>query len=133
MTDSAAEDGTTLYAAIGGEDGVRRLVERFYALMDTLPEAKAARAIHPPSLEGSAQKLFEYLSGGLGGPPLYVTKYGHPRLRARHLHAPIGQPEIAAWLLCFETALAEVVPDEAVREAMLPQVRQLAAHMANRG
>ncbi len=133
MTDSAAEDGTTLYAAVGGEDGVRRLVERFYALMDTLPEAKAARAIHPPSLEGSAQKLFEYLSGWLGGPPLYVTKYGHPRLRARHLHAPIGQPEIAAWLLCFETALAEVVPDEAVREAMLPQVRQLAAHMANRG
>ncbi len=133
MTDSAAEDGTTLYAAVGGEDGVRRLVERFYALMDTLPEAKAARAIHPPSLEGSAQKLFEYLSGWLGGPPLYVAKYGHPRLRARHLHAPIGQPEIAAWLLCFETALAEVVPDEAVREAMLPQVRQLAAHMANRG
>lgn len=127
------DEGTTLYAAIGGEDGVRRLVERFYALMDKLPEAKAARAIHPPSLEGSAQKLFEYLSGWLGGPPIYVTKYGHPRLRARHLHAPIGQPEIAAWLLCFETALAEVVPDEAVREAMLPQVRQLAAHMANRG
>ncbi len=127
------DEGDTLYAAIGGEDGVRRLVERFYALMDKLPEAKAARAIHPPSLEGSAQKLFEYLSGWLGGPPLYVAKYGHPRLRARHLHAPIGQPEIAAWLLCFETALAEVVPDEAVREAMLPQVRQLAAHMANRG
>ena len=133
MTESASEHGTTPYAAIGGEDSVRRLVARFYQLMDTLPEAKAARAIHPPSLEGSEQKLFEYLSGWLGGPPLYVSKYGHPRLRARHLHAAIGEPEILAWLLCFETALAEVVPDEAVREAILPQVRQLAVHMGNRG
>ncbi len=133
MTDGGGQDRVSLYDAIGGEAAVRRLVDRFYELMDTLPEAKAARAIHPPSLHASAQKLFEYLSGWLGGPPLYVTKYGHPRLRARHLHAPIGEPEIVAWLLCFEAALAEVVPDTHLREALLPQVRQLAVHMGNRG
>ena len=132
MADSEGEQ-VSLYEAIGGEAAIRRLVHRFYELMDTLPEAKAARAIHPPSLAKSEEKLFEYLTGWLGGPPLYVTKYGHPRLRARHLHAPIGEPEIVAWLLCFETALAEAVPDERVREAMLPQVRQLAMHMGNRG
>lgn len=133
MAGTEDEDRTTLYEALGGEATIRRLVHRFYELMDTLPEAKAARAIHPASLAKSEEKLFEYLTGWLGGPPLYVTKYGHPRLRARHLHAPIGEPEIVAWLLCFETALAEVVPDEQVREAMLPQVRQLAVHMGNRG
>ncbi len=132
MTDSSNEKQQTLYDAIGGEATIRRLVRRFYELMDTLPEAKAARAIHPQSLESSEQKLYEYLTGWLGGPPLYTSKYGHPRLRARHLHAPIGEAEIVAWLLCFETALAEAVPNERLREAILPQVRQLAAHMANK-
>lgn len=132
MSEASPEPQPTLYDVIGGEPAIRRLVHRFYQLMDTLPEAAAARAIHPPSLASSEQKLFEYLTGWLGGPPLYTSKYGHPRLRARHLHAPIGDPEITAWLLCFEQALAEVVPEERIREAMLPQVRQLAVHMGNR-
>jgi len=85
---------TTAYARIGGEDGVRRLVHRFYELMDTLPEAAACRAIHPPSLAGSEEKLFLYLTGWLGGPPLFTDRYGHPMLRRRHLHAPIAGPEI---------------------------------------
>ncbi len=132
MSDNADDGSVSLYEAIGGEEAIRRLVGRFYDLMDTLPEAKACRDIHPPSLEGSRQKLFEYLTGWLGGPPLYTTKYGHPRLRSRHLHAPIGPDEITGWLLCFETALEETVPDERLREAILPQVRQLAVHMGNR-
>ena len=97
-----------------------------------LPVAKACRDIHPPSLEGSEQKLFEYLSGWLGGPPLYVSKYGHPMLRRRHFKAPIGPAERGGWLLCFETALAETVEDPALRATMLEPVRQLAAHMQNR-
>jgi hemoglobin len=132
MSDDADDGSVSLYEAIGGEETIRRLVTHFYDLMDTLPEAKAARAIHGPSLEASREKLFEYLTGWLGGPPLYTSKYGHPRLRARHLHAPIGEPEIVAWLLCFEQALQETVPDARLREAILPPVRQLAVHMGNR-
>jgi hypothetical protein len=84
------------YERIGGEDGVRRLTRRFYALMDTLPEAGACRAIHPIRLEGSEQKLFEYLTGWLGGPPLFVEKQGPPLLRARHLRVAIGAEERSA-------------------------------------
>lgn len=123
---------TPLYDLIGGENTVRLLVQRFYALMDELPEAKACRAIHPPSLERSEQKLFEYLSGWLGGPPLYTSKYGHPMLRRRHFVAPIGAEERDGWLLCFETAVGETIDDTRLRDALMAPVRQLAMHMQNR-
>lgn len=52
--EEGARQTVSLYEAIGGEPVVEKLVERFYDLMDTLPEAKACRDIHPPSLEGSS-------------------------------------------------------------------------------
>lgn len=122
----------TPYDRIGGEAGVRRLTRRFYELMDTLPEAAAVRAIHPESLAGSEEKLFEYLTGWLGGPPLFVDKHGPPMLRRRHLHAPIGPAERDGWLLCFRRALAETVEDDLVKALVLPQIEALAKHMQNR-
>ena len=70
------------YERLGGEQGVRDLVDRFYDLMDTLPEAKQIRDLHPADLTESRDKLFKFLSGWLGGPSLYINEYGHPRLRA---------------------------------------------------
>jgi hemoglobin len=132
MSDQTREsESVPLYTAIGGEATIQALVTRFYELMDTLPEAKACRAIHPPSLEGSAQKLTWYLTGWLGGPPLYVERFGHPMLRRRHLVAPIGEAERDGWLLCFERALAETIRDPALREAIWAPARQLAHHMQN--
>lgn len=122
----------SVYQAIGGEAGVRQLVTRFYELMDTLPEAKAARAIHPADLSDSAQKLFEYFSGWFGGPALFVERRGPPMLRARHLHARIAGPEIEGWLLCFMQAWREVVGVRPEIDALvLPQIHNLAGHMRN--
>jgi hemoglobin len=123
---------TTVYAALGGEAGLRHLVTRFYALMDELPEAAACRAVHPADLTGSAEKFFDYLSFFFGGPPLYLQKRGHPMLRARHLHASIGEAEIRGWLLCFHRAWAEQVKDDpALDAAVLPRIEALAQHMRN--
>lgn len=133
MSVSPVPDSVVLYDAIGGEAAVRRLVTRFYALMDTLPEAKACRDIHPASLDGSAEKLVLYLTGWLGGPPLYVERFGHPMLRRRHLHAPIGAAERDGWLLCFRTALDETIPESGLREAIWEPAQRLALHMQNRG
>lgn len=127
-----ASPGPSLYDRIGGEEGVRRFARRFYALMDEAPEAAACRAIHPPSLAGAEQKLFEYLSGWLGGPQLFVERHGAPMLRRRHMVAAIGPEETAGWLLCFRWALVDTVADEAVRAAILPQIEMLAHHMQNR-
>ena len=136
MTDATQEqerqgETITLYQAVGGEAGVRALTRRFYALMDTLPEAARCRAIHPPDLSGSEEKLYEYLTGWLGGPPLYTQKRGHPMLRRRHFVAPIGPAERDEWLLCFVRALEETVPGEGLRKIILEPVTRLAHHMQN--
>ncbi|MCD2183293.1 group II truncated hemoglobin [Rhizobium sp. GN54] len=136
MQDRQKQDGQangtiTLYEAVGGEAGVRALTRRFYALMDTLPEAVACRAIHPADLSDSEEKLFEYLSGWLGGPPLYTDKRGHPMLRRRHFAAAIGTAERDGWLLCFTQALEETVPSRQLRDIVLAPVTRLAEHMVN--
>jgi hemoglobin len=120
------DPSSTPYDRLGGEAGVRRLVERFYALMDELPEAYTVRQIHPESLAGSADSLFKYLSGWFGGPPLYTAEKGHPRLRMRHLPYRVGPVERDEWMLCMRQALAETVDDaplRAVLEKALPTWR----------
>ena len=120
------------YERLGGEAAVRKLVDRFYELMDSLPEAGHIRDLHPADLSGSRDKLFKFLSGWLGGPPLYEAEYGHPRLRARHLPFPIGEAERDAWLRCMEQALAEAEMDELLRSHLLQSLRNTADHMRNR-
>lgn len=122
----------TPYQRLGGEAEVRRLVDRFYDLMDTLPEAAHIRSLHPADLRGSRDKLFKFLSGWLGGPQLYVQDHGHPRLRARHLPFPIGAAERDAWMLCMATALEEMQLDPLLRDQLLQSLQHTADHMRNR-
>jgi hemoglobin len=121
----------TLYEAIGGDATVRALTRRFYELMDTLPEAARCRAIHPADLSGSEAKFYDYLTGYLGGPPVYVEKHGHPMLRRRHFVAPIGPAERDEWLLCFRRAMDETIENEKLREIIWTPVERLAFHMQN--
>jgi hemoglobin len=125
-------DPTTPFARIGGEAAVRRLVKRFYELMDTLPEAYGIRKLHQPDLAGAEDKLFMFLSGWLGGPQLYAEKFGHPRLRARHLPFPIGTDEAEQWMLCMRQAMAENIADEALRAGLDKALSELALHMRNK-
>lgn len=124
--------GPAPYQRLGGEEGVRALVRRFYELMDTLPEAYGIRKLHPADLAGSEEKLFMFLSGWLGGPQLFVEKFGHPRLRARHLPFAIGGEEAAQWMLCMRQAMAETIDDEALRAGLDRSLTDLAEHMRNR-
>ncbi|WP_395774208.1 group II truncated hemoglobin [Agrobacterium pusense] len=121
----------TLYEAIGGDATVRALTRRFYQLMDTLPEAAHCRAIHPADLSGSEAKFYDYLTGYLGGPPVYVEKHGHPMLRRRHFVAPIGPAERDEWLLCFRRAMEETIENPKLRDIIWPPIERLAFHMQN--
>jgi hemoglobin len=122
----------TPFARIGGEAAVRRMVRRFYELMDTLPEAYGIRKLHAADLSGAEEKLFMYLCGWLGGPQLYVEKFGNPMLRARHLPFPIASDEAEQWMLCMRQAMAEVITDEDLRVALEKALDDLARHMRNR-
>lgn len=122
----------TPYAMLGGDTGVRRLVDRFYDLMDEVPEYHVIRKLHPQDLAGSREKLYLFLSGWLGGPPLYVEKHGHPMLRARHLPFAIGIAERDAWLACMLQAMEDNGVGEDLRKALLQAFFGTADWMRNR-
>ena len=122
----------TLYELLGEETGLKKIVASFYRKMNEKPEARGIRTMHPEDLAGSEQKLFEFLSGWSGGPPLFSDKHGHPMLRKRHLPFAIGKSERDQWMLCMVEALEENVPDEEVRAFVLDALMRLADHMRNR-
>jgi hemoglobin len=122
----------SLYDLIGGEKGLRALVNRFYDIMDSSPEARDIRAFHAKSLNQSREKLFLFLSGWSGGPDLYVEKFGHPRLRQRHMPFSIGEVERDQWLWCMNKALDECDLLHVVKENLKTRFAELADFMRNR-
>lgn len=122
----------THYDMLGGEQGIRQLVNRFYDLMDELPEAWELRKIHQQDLQSARDKLFKFLSGWLGGPGLYEAEYGHPRLRARHMPFPVDTQMRDQWLMCINQALDEQVSDELFKLQLKSSFANVADHMRNR-
>lgn len=102
---------TTPYEQIGGAESIRQLVDRFYDLMELEPAYAVIRQLHPADLSVSRDKLNLFLTGWMGGPDVYQEKYGHPKLRARHLPFPIGSSERNQWLDCMQRAMDEVAID----------------------
>lgn len=121
----------TIYETIGGESVVRALVDRFYDLMHAEAAAAGIRQLHPEDLAGSRDKLFWFLSGWMGGPSLYIERFGHPRLRARHLPFAINEAARDQWLWCMNRALDEVVPNELLRVQLKQSFAQIADFMRN--
>lgn len=115
-------EGDATHQALGGVDAIRHLVERFYHHMDTLPEARRIRALHPADLEVSIDKLARFLSGWTGGPKLYSEKYGPIRIPIAHQHLPVGEAERDAWLLCMEKALDDCDYPKDLKAYMLEQL-----------
>ncbi len=122
----------SLFELIGGADRVRELVDCFYDLMDLEPAFSELRALHPPTLDNSRDKLAWFLVGWSGGPDLYVEKFGHPRLRARHLPYPIGTSVRDQWLHCMGLAMVDIGLDEPLRDHLLNSFYQTADWMRNR-
>ena len=119
------------YDRLGGEVVVRKLVDRFYDLMDEQPEYYGIRKLHPQNIAGSRPKLFMFLSGWLGGPALYVEAYGHPMLRARHLPFAIGIAERDQWLACMQQAMQDLGIEEHLRQELAQAFAKTADHMRN--
>jgi hemoglobin len=121
----------SLYEMLGGEPGLRSLVNRFYDIMDRSPEASKIRSFHARSLKQSREKLFMFLAGWSGGPQLYTEKFGHPRLRMRHMPFAIGSVERDQWLWCMNKALDEGGYDPRVVEFLKTRFAEVADFMRN--
>ena len=129
---SGTEDKVTPYELAGGDAGVRALVDAFYDRMDLEEAFAGIRRLHPPSLDGSRDKLYWYLSGWLGGPSMYVERFGHPRLRARHLPFPIAESERDQWLACMRLAMEAVQMRDDLAEALMKAFFGTADWMRNK-
>lgn len=123
-------DHSTPYEAIGGDGEIHRLVEAFYDIIDD--HSPSLRAMLPANTSGSRQKLYEYLSGWLGGPPLYTEKRGHPQLRRRHLPFAIGRAEADEWMRCMREAMNQSDVEGPIRDFLESKLEPLAQHMINR-
>jgi len=120
------------YDLLGGYAAVRRLTDRFYDLMDSVPEYYVIRKLHPADLDGSREKLYLFLSGWLGGPQLYAEKFGHPMLRARHLPFAIGLAERDAWLACMKQAMGDCKIEAGLKMGLLDSLFKTADWMRNK-
>lgn len=121
----------SIYEQLGGDEGVRRLVDRFYDAMDTRPDAATIRAIHPDDLDESRRKLHLFLVMWTGGPRTYMEERGHPMMRARHLPFAVDDDARDAWLACMHEALDATVADEGLRGDLRSAFRRIADHMRN--
>ena len=121
----------TQYEKLGGEAGVRQLVKLFYEEMDNNKGVKTIRDMHAPDLTDAEDKLFLFLSGWLGGPSLYIEKFGHPRLRARHLPFSIGIKERDQWLYCMNQALDKMTIEKPMHDELMQAFFNTADFMRN--
>ena len=119
------------FVLFNGEDGIRMLVDAFYDHMDLDPEFAAIRKLHPETLDGSRDKLYWFLCGWMGGPNHYVERFGHPRLRARHMSFPIGSSERDAWTACMRLALVDCEIDARLADWLMGQLSGTADWMRN--
>ena len=126
------ENTTTTYEKIGGAATVGKLCDRFYELMDTVPQFQGIRTMHPADLTNSRDKLYMFLSGWMGGPDLFVEKFGHPRLRGRHMPFAIGVAERDQWVACMALAMEDVGIEAGIRAKLLENFFKTADFMRNK-
>jgi hemoglobin len=113
-----------LLDALGGEQGIRAWVERFY---DAIAADELLGPLFPPDLGPSRDKQFAFFVQFFGGPPLYEQRYGKAFLRFKHRHVRIGQPERNAWM----RLLLATLRDGGAGEALVEQVEARVAPLAN--
>jgi len=115
-------EGDASFQAAGGEAGIRRLVDRFYEVMDSRPDAAKIRRMHPRDIESSRDKLARFLCGWLGGPKRYSEKYGPIKLPRAHARFPIGAAERDAWLDCMREALLDQPMEEDFKVYLMREI-----------
>jgi hemoglobin len=129
--DDRDTEQSNAYDLIGGDKVIKAIAHEFYQQMQTRRDTQALLAIHRAPITESEQKLYEFLSGWLGGPQLYHQKHGHPALRARHMPFAIDESMRDQWLTCMQVAIETHIKKPEHRQAIIQAISTLADHMRN--
>lgn len=121
-------DYTTIYEAIGEGEGIRRLVEAFYPIVQ---RNERIGPLFPADIRPVMEKQFLFLSQFFGGPPLYSDQYGHPMMRARHMPFPITEEKAKEWLACMAQALEQIGAPPELSRIVLERLSGPAFHFVN--
>lgn len=117
----------TLYDTIGAEK-LRELVNKFY---DIVFDQSSIAHLFDPEKSSIREKQYLFLTQFLGGPQLYSEKYGHPKLKMRHLPHKIGVPEKDEWLRCMKLAIDAMHFEENTATSLYSCFPKVAEHMRN--
>lgn len=120
----------TVYEEMGGDASIRALAEAFYDAVER--DAPRLRGMLPANTSTSRQKLYEFLSGWTGGPPLYWERRGHPALRMRHARFPIDTDTAEEWISCMVTAIARCGLGEPLAGWLSAELGRAARMLRNR-
>ena len=121
----------TSLRAMGGEAGIRQLVDHFYDRMAELPEAARVLSLHP-DVPLARDKLTVFLTGWLGGPKRYGERWGPIRIPAAHAHLQIEQADHDVWLLCMDGAIDRMPVAELFKAYFKREIRVPAAKVLKR-
>ncbi|MDF1817605.1 MAG: group II truncated hemoglobin [Immundisolibacteraceae bacterium] len=128
---TAASTGDSMYEWLGGESTIKALVDRFYDIMDRDESMKVLRDMHKQDLAPMRLSLFEFLSGWLGGPPLFIERNGSPCLTGAHKPFKIGSAARDSWMQCMKQAMVDVGIEEKFRDMLTPAFERMAEMMRN--
>ncbi len=133
--DEVGSNKSTFFELLGGEasgtENIRHLVETFYDIMDSDPKVVSLRAMHQPDLTSAREKLFMFLTGWTGGPQLYIERYGHPKLRARHMQFSIDESARDQWMYCMVKAMHQLDFEDSLMKKFAEQLYGVADFMRN--
>lgn len=124
----------SIYSLIGGEDVVYKLVNSFYDIIETHPDGHKLHVLHlrGNGIPHSRVEQFNFLSGFLGGPKLYVEKHGHSNVRLMHEHVEIDSDAKDIWLTCMSMAIDEIGIAPTVKDKLMNNFTTIANLLVNR-
>ncbi|MGI9328817.1 MAG: group II truncated hemoglobin [Pseudomonadales bacterium] len=114
--------GDATFQAAGGEEGIRRLVDRFYDIMAGDPKFATIWSWHPADHSVSRDKLARFLCAWMGGPRRFSEKYGPISIPQAHQHLPVTRAEQEQWLTCMAQALADQGYPQGLMDYLLEQL-----------
>lgn len=118
---------------IGGEPQVQLLVNRFYDLIETLPQGRAIMELHLKGhgLAHVRPEQFQFLCGFFGGRRYYHERHGHMNLREIHAHVDIRTQDAEDWLAIMTRAMGETGVGDRERAEIMATFRRAALMLVN--